>query len=42
LGQSIKSSTDLVSVSRENQPESLFVVPKDYTVQELPMPKMHQ
>lgn len=42
MGQSFKSSTDLVSFSRENQPESLFIVPKDYAVQELPMPKMNQ
>ncbi len=42
MGQSFKSSTDLVSFSRENQPESLFVIPADYKVQELAMPKMNQ
>lgn len=43
FGQTIKSSSDLVSVSKEGQPDSLFVVPPDYKVMEMPtMPKMNQ
>jgi uncharacterized protein DUF4412 len=41
MGQTIKSSGDLVSISHDSQPESLFVVPADFKVMEMPaMPKM--
>jgi hypothetical protein len=41
MGQTIKSSGDLVSISHDSQPESLFVVPADYKMMEMPaMPKM--
>ena len=42
MGQTMKSSTDLVSVSRENQPDSLFVIPADYTIKTAPIPKLNQ
>jgi hypothetical protein len=42
FGQTMKSSSDLVSVSHDSQPDSLFVVPADYKVVEMPtMPKMN-
>ena len=43
FGQTITSSSDLVSVSHDTQPDSLFVVPADYKVVEMPaMPKINQ
>jgi hypothetical protein len=43
MGQTIKTSGDLVSISHDSQPESLFVVPADFKVMEMPaMPKMNQ
>jgi hypothetical protein len=43
MGQSFKASMDLVSLNRDNQPDSLFVVPSDFTVKEAPsMPNMNQ
>jgi hypothetical protein len=43
FGQTITSSSDLVSVSHDTQPDSLFVVPADYKVMEMPaMPKINQ
>jgi len=41
MGQTFKTSGDLVSISHDSQPESLFVVPADFKVMEMPaMPKM--
>jgi hypothetical protein len=43
MGQSFKASMDLISISRDNQPDSLFVVPSDFAVKEAPsMPNMNQ
>ncbi len=43
FGQTMKSTSELVSVSHDSQPDSLFVVPADYKVVEMPaMPKMNQ
>ena len=43
LGQTFTSSSDLVSVSHDSQPDSLFVVPADYKTVEMPkMPKINQ
>ena len=43
FGQTMKSTSELVSVSHDAQPDSLFVVPADYKVVEMPaMPKMNQ
>jgi hypothetical protein len=43
MGQTFTSSSDLVSVSHDAQPESLFVVPADYKMVEMPaMPKINQ
>lgn len=43
MGQTVKTSGDLVSISHDSQPESLFVVPADFKVMEMPaMPKMNQ
>jgi hypothetical protein len=36
MGQNMKSTTELVSYSRDAVPDSLFVVPSDYTVREAP------
>jgi hypothetical protein len=36
MGQNMKSSTELVSYSRDTVPDTLFVVPSDYTVREAP------
>jgi Domain of unknown function (DUF4412) len=40
MGQTIKTSGDLVSVSHDSQPDTLFVVPADYKVMEMPSLKM--
>jgi hypothetical protein len=40
MGQTIKTSGDLVSVSHDSQPDTLFVVPSDYKVMEMPSLKM--
>ena len=43
LGQTFTSSSDLVGVSHDSQPDSLFVIPADYKTVEMPtMPKINQ
>jgi hypothetical protein len=42
MGQTMKSTTDLISVSRDAQPDSLFEVPADYTVKAAPIPNINQ
>lgn len=43
MGQTFTSSADLISVSHDAQPDSLFVIPADYKMVEMPaMPKMNQ
>lgn len=42
MGQTMKSSTELVSISRDSQPDSLFAIPADYAVKEAPIPNLNQ
>lgn len=42
MGQEINASTQVLSISRESVPGSLFVIPADYEVKEMALPKMNQ
>ncbi len=40
MGQQIKASTEMISVSKEALPDSLFAPPADFKLKEMTMPKM--
>ena len=40
MGQNMTSHSELVSVSKESIPDSVFVVPADYKTTEMPKPNI--
>ncbi len=42
MGQEIAASTQVLSISRDSVPGSLFVIPADYEVKEMALPSMNQ